>query len=80
MARLILEQICEDTRTYMRRVISCECALVDMVPKELTRSKSLPNLEQNSSPPRFPQFRTELVPIRIPKFKNIIEIKKENSI
>jgi hypothetical protein len=51
-----------------------------MAPKELKRSKSLPNLEQNSSPPTFQQFRTELVPIRIPKFKNIIEIKKENSI
>lgn len=53
MARLILEQICEDTRTYMRRVISCECALVDMVPKELKRSKSLHNLEQNSFPHRL---------------------------
>jgi hypothetical protein len=45
-ARLILEQICEDTRTYMRRVISCECALVDMVPKELKRSKSLPTISK----------------------------------
>jgi hypothetical protein len=43
MARLILEQICED----MRRVISSECSLVDMVPKGMKRSKSLPNLKQN---------------------------------
>ena len=42
MARLILKQICED----MRRVISSECSLVDMIPKKLMRSKSMPNLKQ----------------------------------
>ena len=45
-AQLILKQICEDTRTYMRRVISCECALVDMVPKEMKRSKSFPTISK----------------------------------
>ena len=44
IARLIFRQICDDTKTYMRRVISCECALMDMRPKELTRSKSMPIL------------------------------------
>jgi hypothetical protein len=45
MARLILKQICEDTRGYMRRVISSECALVDKVPPDvrLRRSHSTPN-------------------------------------
>ena len=46
MARLILEQICEDTRTYLRRVVSSECSLVDMVTKELKRSKSLPTISK----------------------------------
>jgi hypothetical protein len=47
MAILILKQICEDTRSYMRRVISSECALMDLnVPRTggLRRSKSVPNL------------------------------------
>jgi hypothetical protein len=46
MARLILKQICDDTRTYMRRVISSECALVDKVPSDvrLRRSHSTPNI------------------------------------
>jgi hypothetical protein len=44
IAKIILRQICEDTKTYMRRVISCECALVDMCPKEPSRSKSMPIL------------------------------------
>jgi hypothetical protein len=45
IAKLIFRQFCADTKTYMRRVISCECALMDMVcPREMTRSKSMPNL------------------------------------
>ena len=36
----IAQQICED----MRRVVSSECALMDMCPRELTRSKSMPNI------------------------------------
>lgn len=46
MARLILKQICEDTRTYMRRVTSCECALIDLESRSsgMRRSKSLPNI------------------------------------
>lgn len=48
MARLILKQICEDTRTYMRRVVSCECALMDMDTKTkgVRRSMSSPNLKR----------------------------------
>ena len=43
IAKLICRQICEDTKTYMRRVISCECALMDMIcARKLTRSKSMP--------------------------------------
>ena len=47
--RLILKQICEDTKTYMRRVVSCECELMDLVvrPKGVRRSQSSPNLKQN---------------------------------
>ena len=44
IARLIFKQICEDTRIYLKRVMSSECALMDMCPKELTRSKSMPCL------------------------------------
>jgi hypothetical protein len=49
IAKLIMKQICEDTRTYMRRVISCECALMDLGarPTGIRRSLSSPNLEQN---------------------------------
>ena len=49
IAQLILNQICEDTRTYMRRVVSCECALMDLVakPRGLHRSMSSPILDQN---------------------------------
>ena len=47
MARLILKQICEDTKTYMRRVISSECALMDLdtKSKDVRRSMSSPNLK-----------------------------------
>jgi hypothetical protein len=43
---LILKQICEDARTYMRRVVSCECALMDLTAttKYVRRSQSTPNL------------------------------------
>jgi hypothetical protein len=36
----IAQLICED----MMRVVSSECALADMCPRELTRSKSMPNI------------------------------------
>ena len=47
IALLILKQICEDAKTHMRRVMSSECALMDLDPKskDLTRSKSTPNLK-----------------------------------
>jgi hypothetical protein len=46
IAKLIMRQICDDTKTYMRRVISCECSLMDLDcrPTGLHRSQSLPNI------------------------------------
>ena len=48
MVRLILKQICEDTRTYLRRVVSSECALMDLDVKTrgVRRSHSTPNLKR----------------------------------
>ena len=44
LAQHILKQICTDARVYLRRVVSVECALMDLkVPKVIHRSKSTPN-------------------------------------
>jgi hypothetical protein len=72
MAGIILRQICEDARAYMRRVISYECALVDLCQRELSRSKSMPNLEHpvkgnlktNWCEKYFMDLEPKLVPIR----------------
>ena len=47
IARLILKQICEDTKTYMRRVVSYECSFMDLYPPStgLRRSMSTPNFK-----------------------------------
>ena len=46
IAQLIFRQICEDTKTYLRRVVSCECELMTLYPekKMMRRSQSSPNL------------------------------------
>ena len=48
IARLLFRQICEDTRTYLRRVMSSECALMDLDDKTkgVRRSMSSPDLKR----------------------------------
>lgn len=48
IALLLFRQICEDTRTYMRRVMSSECALMDLDDKTkgVRRSMSSPDLKR----------------------------------
>ena len=44
IAQQIYAHIFTDARAYLRRVVSCECALIDLETKKLTRSKSMPSL------------------------------------
>ena len=44
LAQYILRQICTDAKAYLRRVVSVECALMDLDEHKIVRSKSTPNL------------------------------------
>ena len=75
MARLILEQICEDTRTYMRRVVSSECALIDLEsrPTGIRRTQSLPTIQnQNQFLSGHGNFKTKQVTQVLYEFQNKI--------
>ena len=46
LAQYILRQICTDAKAYLRRVVSVECALMDLkTHRVLRRSKSTPNFK-----------------------------------
>jgi hypothetical protein len=48
VAQEILKQVYTDAKAYLRRVVSVECALMDLETKKLTRSKSMPSMRVNS--------------------------------
>lgn len=43
LAQYILRQICTDAKAYLRRVVTSECALMDLDEHKIVRSKSTPN-------------------------------------